>query len=218
MSDDGIIKEVIAVARNRSWPVPNMRDGDGSLYLSAERWAELQDALEELLVAEQELRKEWWLHHGHDYHALYGDDGELACNACPADFKRQSLDELRKVVFSARMQRASELVGPEDDTHISLSRDKGDLSGETSGRVAASGPASIVRIARCPEHGLHGERQDCFVCGKPVEQATMIEVSRDDVGLLIDGVASMVDATHREAAPLLNRLQRAYGELKGGPR
>ena len=28
-------------------------------------------------------------------------------------------------------------------------------------------------IARCPVHGLHGERQECFVCGGPVEQVPM---------------------------------------------
>lgn len=33
------------------------------------------------------------------------------------------------------------------------------------------GPTSI---ARCPEHGLHGERTDCFACGGPVEQVPMV--------------------------------------------
>lgn len=31
----------------------------------------------------------------------------------------------------------------------------------------------VVYIAECPEHGLHGEREDCFVCGGPVEQVPM---------------------------------------------
>lgn len=29
-------------------------------------------------------------------------------------------------------------------------------------------------IARCAKHGLHGERQVCFVCGGPVEQVAMV--------------------------------------------
>lgn len=29
----------------------------------------------------------------------------------------------------------------------------------------------IFEIARCPEHGLHGDRRWCFVCGGPVERA-----------------------------------------------
>lgn len=31
-----------------------------------------------------------------------------------------------------------------------------------------------VNIARCSEHGLHGERAKCFVCGGPVEQVPMV--------------------------------------------
>lgn len=29
-------------------------------------------------------------------------------------------------------------------------------------------------IAYCPEHGLHGDRAECFVCGLPVQQITMV--------------------------------------------
>lgn len=32
----------------------------------------------------------------------------------------------------------------------------------------------VVHIALCAEHGLHGERDECFVCGGPVEQVPMI--------------------------------------------
>lgn len=31
-----------------------------------------------------------------------------------------------------------------------------------------------VNIARCPVHGMHGEREECFVCGVPVEQVPMV--------------------------------------------
>lgn len=31
-----------------------------------------------------------------------------------------------------------------------------------------------VLIARCPEHGLHGQREACFECGGPVEQVPMV--------------------------------------------
>lgn len=31
-----------------------------------------------------------------------------------------------------------------------------------------------VNIARCPEHGLHGERPECFACGGPVERVAMV--------------------------------------------
>lgn len=29
-------------------------------------------------------------------------------------------------------------------------------------------------VALCPEHGLHGERAKCFVCGGPVEQVAYV--------------------------------------------
>ncbi len=38
---------------------------------------------------------------------------------------------------------------------------------------------AVVSIARCPEHGLHGERTDCFVCGGDVEQVRMVELRLD---------------------------------------
>jgi hypothetical protein len=31
-----------------------------------------------------------------------------------------------------------------------------------------------VEIARCPVHGLHGEREECFVCGATVEKVRMV--------------------------------------------
>jgi NTP pyrophosphatase (non-canonical NTP hydrolase) len=44
-------------------------------------------------------------------------------------------------------------------------------------RVAERAPAGaqMYYIARCPEHGLHGERDECFVCGGPVEKVPMVE-------------------------------------------
>ena len=35
-------------------------------------------------------------------------------------------------------------------------------------------PEPILLIAKCPVHGLHGERQDCFICSGPVEQVPMV--------------------------------------------
>lgn len=39
-----------------------------------------------------------------------------------------------------------------------------------------AGESCIVRIARCPVHGLHGEREECFACRGPVEQERMVSV------------------------------------------
>jgi hypothetical protein len=35
---------------------------------------------------------------------------------------------------------------------------------------------TVVYVARCTEHGLHGCRETCFECGKPVEQVPMVEL------------------------------------------
>lgn len=32
----------------------------------------------------------------------------------------------------------------------------------------------VVLVARCPTHGLHGLRQQCYVCDGPVEQVPML--------------------------------------------
>lgn len=44
--------------------------------------------------------------------------------------------------------------------------------------IAAAIPvdSDVVYIARCPVHGLHGERHECFVCGGDVEQVPMVPV------------------------------------------
>jgi hypothetical protein len=34
----------------------------------------------------------------------------------------------------------------------------------------------VVFVAHCPEHGLHGERDTCFVCGGSVQHVPMIHV------------------------------------------
>jgi hypothetical protein len=47
-----------------------------------------------------------------------------------------------------------------------------------------TGPA---KIAWCPEHGLHGARDTCFECGKPVEQLEMVPLEGAEVFVLERG-------------------------------
>jgi hypothetical protein len=37
--------------------------------------------------------------------------------------------------------------------------------------------SAVVKIARCEIHGLHGERERCYVCDRPCEQVEMVEAS-----------------------------------------
>lgn len=41
------------------------------------------------------LRRLLWLNHGCEFSALYGDDGEMSCNACGIDFKRTTPEEIQ---------------------------------------------------------------------------------------------------------------------------
>ena len=42
---------------------------------------------------EMTLRRLLWLNHASD-HILYGDDGEMACNTCFIDFKRDTVEQI----------------------------------------------------------------------------------------------------------------------------
>jgi hypothetical protein len=67
---------------------------------------------------EQRLRQEWWTGHGCSFASLYGDDGEMQCNAltCRKDFKRDSMESLRQHVEARRMaqyvEAQSSVVSP----------------------------------------------------------------------------------------------------------
>lgn len=75
---------------------------------------DLVAVVERVRSLELDLRREWWLNHGHGYLALYGDDGEMACGACPADFLRQPLESLRELVLMRRMAAGAEVVREND--------------------------------------------------------------------------------------------------------
>lgn len=63
--------------------------------LAYEEWARAEDL-------ERELRRLLWLHHGCEFIALYGDDGEMSCGRCFFDFKRQPIAAVRLHVLTAR--------------------------------------------------------------------------------------------------------------------
>lgn len=55
----------------------------------------LLDNQETIAKTSQELRRMLWLRHGCPTSAQYGDDGEMQCNACMIDFKRDSLQNIQ---------------------------------------------------------------------------------------------------------------------------
>jgi len=64
------------------------------------------------------LRKLLWLSHGCGYGSLYGDDGEMQCNKCGIDFKRDSVKEIKekfqKIATDKLKKYEKEIVEVED--------------------------------------------------------------------------------------------------------
>lgn len=61
-------------------------------------------------MTEVEFRKALWLAHGCPVSALYGDDGELQCNCCMIDFKRNTFAVIfEKVRSIAEAKTISEI-------------------------------------------------------------------------------------------------------------
>ena len=52
---------------------------------------------------EQILRKLLWMRHGCPFHALYGDDGEMQCNVCRIDFKRDPAEIIEQRFMEINM-------------------------------------------------------------------------------------------------------------------
>jgi len=93
------------VCREGSWYAP-FYNADGSEtimpvreWVTARREAatRLSRAPTEAAV-EKALRKLLWLSHGCAVTALYGDDGEMSCNACRIDFKRDSPETIDRLL------------------------------------------------------------------------------------------------------------------------
>ena len=59
---------------------------------------------EELKVENKILRTLLWKNHGCSCSALYGDDGELQCNQCMIDFKRDSVYEIEAKIYNKNMK------------------------------------------------------------------------------------------------------------------
>jgi hypothetical protein len=73
----------------------------------------------------------------------------------------------------------------------------------------------MTKIARCPEHGLHGERTECYVCGGPVEQVEMVPAYEyEHLRQAAWWVVMNWDLSHTQHAsmPALRRLLGLPGE------
>lgn len=51
------------------------------------------------------LRELLWLHHGCNFPALYGDDGEMQCNKCRIDFRRDEASIIEQVFYMRGLRK-----------------------------------------------------------------------------------------------------------------
>ena len=65
----------------------------------------LNQVLAEVAVDNITLRKLLWSRHGCHGACLYGDDGELQCNSCRLDFKRDSASSIATRLFDISIQK-----------------------------------------------------------------------------------------------------------------
>jgi hypothetical protein len=78
-------------------------------------------------LLERQFRESLWINHGCPFSALYGDDGEMQCNAndCRIDFKKMPLAELCVLLMARRRLHAGKchqwtVVRPTHGAHADL--------------------------------------------------------------------------------------------------
>ena len=58
----------------------------------------------------KKLRELLWLRHGCPSYCLYGDDGEIQCNCCMIDFKRDPVEKIEGRFIEIGMQKYREYI------------------------------------------------------------------------------------------------------------
>lgn len=70
----------------------------------------------------------------------------------------------------------------------------------------------LVQFACCPVHGLHGQRNECFVCGGEVEQVEM--VPREHLDAFVNAPYEEAEQLRREVDRLRLLVQDGYSALR----
>jgi hypothetical protein len=75
--------------------------------------------------------------------------------------------------------------------------------------------ARVIYIARCPEHGLHGERDECFVCGGEVEQVPFVPLEQPVSSVVAEAAQAIRDVAllFPSGSPLGLSLRSALAAL-----
>lgn len=81
------------------------------------------DSVATLAIRDAELRRLMWLSHGHL--GIYGDDGEMQCIECGADYKRDSLGKVRDAYKLACRKRGERVL-----EKLKLTENEGEQCGD----------------------------------------------------------------------------------------
>lgn len=120
-----------------------------------------------------------------------GRMAELELEATELFAQRNGIDQQRESAEAllAKARAALEFYGDErryvfaavdetgDEWSSPVHEDDGETARAVLAEITTGNAPEVVHIARCPEHGLHGCRQECFECGGPVEQVPMVEIT-----------------------------------------
>jgi hypothetical protein len=158
---------------------------------------------------EQMLRLEWWLNHGHS--GLYGDDGEMQCSTCPADFKRQPLEELESLVCVARMTAAAPARPTSRVANllaVSPHERGGPMPNLPSGYHRDT--PTIIQRAR----GLLADGVDFMAIGNfAATYAVLAPLAKQDIGAIFGYLMKSVDSKARREALAEQRRSRHTAPL-----
>jgi hypothetical protein len=73
----------------------------------------------------------------------------------------------------------------------------------------------VVKIAECPDHGLHGERERCFICSAPCRQVEMIPTDVvPKLTALVSGAQEFLEATAASHYLMTSGQKEALDKLR----
>jgi hypothetical protein len=109
-----VIRRVVGAAQASDEYINAFKDVQDLCDSHEQLRSDLATARAERQDMELELRKHWWLGHGH--RGIYGDDGEMQCAECGAaygvwDYKRATLHDVRLAFFGAQSDRLRAAMG-----------------------------------------------------------------------------------------------------------
>ena len=79
----------------------------------------------------RKLRELLWLNHDRTRtHVMYGDDGEMDCNTCMIDFRRDPVDEIANKITSSQTRKRYQKAAQNNLTEILKNKEEIEITKE----------------------------------------------------------------------------------------